>query len=268
VSSLRSITQSNRDSWNQIHSARPGRPPSFFASGGSVLEDFEIELAGDVTGKRVLQLACSCGDEALSWASRGADVTGIDISGVAIDLAREKSMSTGIAVDFRRADIFDLPADLTGFDLIYCSWGAICWIPDLTVFAGIVAGRLRPGGSILLAEHHPVWEILAVRGSDHLAVRGDYFSRTTPRAEIDNAKLPTGARDNPNAPEFSSFVWPASDVVMSLLTAGLRLDAFLEVSEPDLFPNLTFAAHLPAIYVIKATQPYADVSHETSTASP
>jgi 2-polyprenyl-3-methyl-5-hydroxy-6-metoxy-1,4-benzoquinol methylase len=268
VSSLHGITQSNRDSWNQIHSARLGQPPSFFASGGSALEDFEVELAGDVTGKRVLQLACSCGDEALSWASLGADVTGIDISEVAIDLARDKSVGAGIAVDFRQADIFDLPADLTGFDLIYCSWGAICWVPDLAVFAAILADRLRSGGSVLLAEHHPVWEILAVRGSDHLAVRGNYFSRTAPRTEIDNAKLPTGARDTPNAPEFSSFVWPTSDVVMSFLTAGLSLDAFIEAPDPNLFPNLTSAAHLPATYVIKATKPEADVSHETSTASP
>lgn len=171
-------------------------------------------------------------------------------------------------MDFRRADIFDLPEDLTGFDLIYCSWGAICWVPDLPVFAGIVADRLRPGGSVLLAEHHPVWEILAVRGSDHLTVRGNYFSRTTPRADIDNAKLPTGARDNPNAPEFSSFIWPTSDVVMAFLTAGLHLDAFIESPAPDLYPNLTSAAHLPAIYSLKATRPDRDVSHETSTASP
>jgi hypothetical protein len=55
---------------------------------------------------------------------------------------------------------------------------------------------------------------------------------------------------------------------MSLLTAGLRLDTFLEAPAPDLFPNLTSAAHLPAIYIIKATKPDPDVSHETSTASP
>lgn len=245
--------------------ARPGRPPSFFESGGTTLEDFEVRLAGDVTGKRILQLACSVGDEALSWAALGADVTGIDISEVAIDLARDKSLGAGIAVDFRHADIFDLPADLTGFDLLYCSWGAICWVPDLIVFAGILADRLRPGGSVLLAEHHPVWEVLAVRGSDHLSVHGNYFSRTTPRTDIDNDKLPTGARDNPAAPEFSSFVWPTSDVVMSLLDAGLHLDTFFEAPEPDLYPGLSSAAHLPAIYVIKATKP--DVSHETSTAS-
>jgi SAM-dependent methyltransferase len=181
-------------------------------------------------------------------AALGAEVTGVDISEIAIGLAREKSVGTGIPVDFRQADIFDLPADLTGFDLIYCNWGAICWVPDLTDFADI----LRPGGSVLLAEHHPIWEVLAVRDAAHLSVRGD--SRTAPRTEIDNAKLPTGARDNPD-PAFSAFIWPTSDVVMSLITVGLHLDTFFE-------------SPVPALYVIKATKPHPDVSHETSTASP
>src|SRR5262245_53243242 len=127
---LHDITESNRSSWNAIHAARPGEPASFFAAGGSVLEDFEVAAAGSVAGRRVLQLACSCGDQALSWALLGASVTAVDISEVAISMARAKSSAAGVPVDFRRADMLDLPPDLTGFDLIYLSWGAICWVPD------------------------------------------------------------------------------------------------------------------------------------------
>jgi 2-polyprenyl-3-methyl-5-hydroxy-6-metoxy-1,4-benzoquinol methylase len=259
---LHEITESNRASWNQIHAARPGQPASFFASGGSVLDEDELALAGDVNGKRVLQLACSCGDEALSWAQAGACVTGVDISEVAITMAREKSAAAGIPVDFRRADMLDLPADLAGLDLVYLSWGAICWVPDLTVFARLVADRLSPGGSVLVAEHHPVWEVLAVRGTNQLTVTADYFGRSTPRATIDNAKLPTGARDSPVAPDFTAFVWPPSDIIMSFLAAGLRLTAFHEGGSADMYPGLgEVAAHLPATYLIKATR---DVSCETS----
>jgi 2-polyprenyl-3-methyl-5-hydroxy-6-metoxy-1,4-benzoquinol methylase len=264
VPRFHAITQANRASWNQIHPFRPGRPADFFASGGSTLEDIEVGLAGDVAGRRILQLACSCGDEALSWAALGAEVTGVDISEVAVDLARTKADTAGIAADFRQADIFDLPADLTDFDLIYCSWGAICWVPDLTAFTILIADRLRAGGSVLLAEHHPVWEVLAVSGTNHLTVAGSYFGRTTPRRDIDNAKLPTGARDNPDAPAFSTFVWPVSDVVMALLHAGLQLDHFSESPDPDSYPTLgPTAVQLPATYIIKATRP-GNVSHETS----
>jgi 2-polyprenyl-3-methyl-5-hydroxy-6-metoxy-1,4-benzoquinol methylase len=262
VPSLHDITQSNRASWNQIHHARPGEPAAFFTSGGSALDAAEIAAAGDVAGRRVLQLACSCGDQALSWALLGAKVTAVDISEVAVSMARDKAVATGLAVDFRQADMLDLPAELTGFDLIYLSWGAICWVPDLTVFAHLVADRLAPGGSVLLADHHPIWEVLAVRGPNQLEVTADYFGRSTPRATIDNAKLPTGARDNPTAPDFTAFIWPPSDLITSLLSAGLGLAAFRESPAPDMYSGLGLAAaQLPATYLIKATR---NVSHETS----
>ncbi|TDD62393.1 class I SAM-dependent methyltransferase [Kribbella antibiotica] len=220
-----------------------------------------MAAAGDVTGRRVLQLACSCGDEALSWAQLSASVTGVDLSEVAIELACTKSVEAGIPVDFRRADMFDLPADLVDLDLIYLSWGAICWVRDLSVWATMVADRLRPGGSILIADHHPIWEVLTVTGPNGLTVSTDYFGRNTPRSTIDNVKLPTGARDTPEPPAFTVFVWPPSDIITALLAAGLRLTHFTEFPIADMYGGLSVAAsHLPATYLIRAPR---DVSRGT-----
>jgi hypothetical protein len=70
------------------------------------------------------------------------------------------------------------------------------------------------------------------------------------------AKRPVGARGEDEAPSFSVFVWPTSDVVMALLDAGLRLDAFFEASEPAVYAGHgDVASSLPAYYVIKATKP-------------
>jgi 2-polyprenyl-3-methyl-5-hydroxy-6-metoxy-1,4-benzoquinol methylase len=256
TASVEQVTEANRASWNQIAPARPGEPAEFFRSGGLDLEDFELTLAGDVSGRRILQLACSCGDQVLSWANLGATAIGIDISEVAIGIAQQKAIDAGIPADFRRADMFDLPSDLVDVDLIYLSWGAICWAPDLTRLAELLTARLRPGGSVLIADHHPIWEVLAVRGDNQLAVTGDYFGRTTPRRETDDAKLPTGARGTSTPPPFNAFVWPTSDVVMALLNAGLQLDTFIESPAPDIYNGLgPTAAQLPAFYVIKATKP-------------
>ncbi|WP_127507106.1 class I SAM-dependent methyltransferase [Actinoplanes solisilvae] len=247
------ITEANRAGWNSIAGRREGRPLEQFRAGAVGLEDFERELAGDVRGRRVLQLACSFGDEVLSWANLGARAIGVDISDVAIEHARRRAAEAGIDADFRRADMFDLPADLVDLDLIHLSWGAICWVPDLAVFAGIVAGRLRPGGSVLLCDHHPAWEVLAVRGDNQLAVAGDYFGREQHRATTDDAKLPIGA--NGESP-LRAFVWPVSDVVMALINVGLELEAFFEAPAPQLYAGLGAAADaLPACYVIKATAP-------------
>jgi 2-polyprenyl-3-methyl-5-hydroxy-6-metoxy-1,4-benzoquinol methylase len=253
--SVRTITEANRISWNQIAPQRPGDPAEFFQDGGLALDDFEQALAGDVRDKKVLQLACSSGDQVLSWANLGAEAVGIDISDKAIDVARQKAVEAGVQAEFRQADMFDLPADLTDFHLIYFSAGAICWVPDLQQFAEIIAERLRPGGSVLMMDHHPVWEVLAVRGDNQFGVVGNYFGRQTPRTETDDAKRPLGARGADNPPPFSAFVWPVSDVVMAFIGAGLRLDTFYEGSEPDIYAGAgKTAANLPAYYVIKATR--------------
>jgi 2-polyprenyl-3-methyl-5-hydroxy-6-metoxy-1,4-benzoquinol methylase len=252
---IQRITEANRASWNRIAPKRLGDPAEFFKDGGLALEDFEQELAGNVRGKRVLQVACSSGDQVLSWANLGAAAIGIDISDVAIEIARCKAADAGIQADFRQADMFDLPADLIDLDLIYFSWGAICWAPDLNVFARILADRLQTGGSVLMSDHHPIWEVLAVQGDNHLKVVGDYFGRGTPQAETDDAKRPVGARGDAQAPPFSAFVWPTSDVVMALIGAGLRLDAFFEAPAGEIYGGLGDAgSRLPAYYVIKATK--------------
>ena len=106
-----------------------------------------------------------------------------------------------------------------------------------------------------MSDHHPIWEVLAVRGENHLAVAGDYFGRNTPRDETDDAKRPVGAQGNAQSPPFSAFVWPTSDVVMALIGANLRLDAFFEAPAGEIYGGLGDAgSRLPAYYVIKATK--------------
>lgn len=252
---VHNVTARNRESWNRIAGEREGREAAYFRDGGLTLEAYERELAGEVAGKRVLQLACSTGDEVLSWANLGATAFGADISDVAIGKARRKAADAGIDAEFHRADMFDLPDVLTEFDLIYLSWGAICWAPDLDALAAVIAGRLRPRGSVLISDHHPVWEILTVRGEDRLSVTGDYFGRGVAGSSPDATKRPIGARGGDDVPAFAAFVWPVSDVVMALVRAGLRLDAFFEGAEPAIYPGLGDAAgRVPAYYVIKATK--------------
>lgn len=99
---ISSVTEANRAGWNLIADRRPAVPVERFRRGEVCLEDFERRLAGDVTGRRVLQLACSSGDEVLSWAVLGATAIGVDISDVAIATARARAAEAGLAADFRR----------------------------------------------------------------------------------------------------------------------------------------------------------------------
>ncbi|MDJ0362316.1 class I SAM-dependent methyltransferase [Rhodococcus sp. H29-C3] len=66
----------------------------------------------------VVDLGCGLGDNALYLASTGLQVTGIDVSHVAIDCARDKAKRLGLEVDFQVADAFGLAEAGTTFDSI------------------------------------------------------------------------------------------------------------------------------------------------------
>ena len=87
--SVERFTDQNRHAWDEIAEHRRARfpPAEFFGTGSSTLRPFALEAAGDVAGKRLLHLQCAGGHDTLSWAVAAADVTGVDISPVAIRAA-------------------------------------------------------------------------------------------------------------------------------------------------------------------------------------
>jgi SAM-dependent methyltransferase len=249
------IIRANAESWNAIAVHRNGEPAEHYRNGGTALEPIEIALAGDVTGKEVLHLACSTGDEVISWSLLGATAHGIDISSVHIEKARRKAAAVGVTCDLRVGDMFALPADYPEFDLIYISWGGICWAPDINAWARVVREALKPGGALLISEHHPLWEVLGVRGENSLRVIRDYFQKATIPRQWDSTKAPVGGRYR-EAPPLESFVWSIGSVVTALLTAGLRIDALHENSAAENYVGLGPACTaLPAVYYLKASRP-------------
>ena len=98
-----------RRSWNvatRNHNAHKGDQVLFFRDGGDVLFPEELELLGDLGGVTVVHLQCNAGQDTLSIAKLGAEVTGIDISDEAVDFARQLSADSGIPAAFVRDDLF------------------------------------------------------------------------------------------------------------------------------------------------------------------
>jgi len=60
-----------------------------FLNGSCSLNDIEVSELGNVENKSLLHLQCHFGMDTLSWARRGAKVTGVDFSDAAIDRANE-----------------------------------------------------------------------------------------------------------------------------------------------------------------------------------
>ena len=73
----------NKQTWNtktDVHIASEFYDNDNFLKGKSSLNTIELELLGDVSGKKILHLQCHFGQDSLSLTRLGATVTGVDLS--------------------------------------------------------------------------------------------------------------------------------------------------------------------------------------------
>ena len=86
------------------------------------LEDWHINalnLSPDLIGFNVLEVGCGVGDFAIYLSENKANVTAVDFSSKAIELAKEKSRVQNRMVNFQVADAQALPFEDNSFDLIF-----------------------------------------------------------------------------------------------------------------------------------------------------
>lgn len=173
----------------------------------------------------------------MSLASLGATVIGVDISDEAIVYARELSSTTGIPAEFVRADVYEwLAATARGdrrFDVVFSSYGVVCWLPDLDSWARGIAAVLRPGGRFVLVDFHPVAEMFDEHwnrsgaypfGGEHRVLEegvGDYVAESA--GGLTPAGFVEGTRNFENPERCHLFLWGMGKVVTALASAGLRI---------------------------------------------
>lgn len=195
-----------------------------FKAGGMTLRSIEREELGEVKGKSLLHLQCHFGLDTLSWARLGAKVAGVDFSGKAISLARELAEESGLEGTFIQADIYELPEVLKKeFDVVFTSYGVLCWLPDIPRWAKIVAGYVGPGGVFYIVEDHPFAQMFANEtDTQDLDIEYPYFPSDEPtRFEAQGSYAEAGA--DVVGPSYEWF-HSLGEVVTSLIDAGLRIE--------------------------------------------
>lgn len=236
----------NLANWNErtaVHLGPRGYDRSSHRAGRGQLDAIVEAELGPVDGLRILHLQCHVGDDSIALAQRGAaEVVGVDFSPAAIEAARAFAAECSVTnARFVLSDVYAAPEALPGeaasFDLVFVTWGAIGWLPDIARWARVVAHFLRPGGALYFAEAHPaalVFDGVARGGEDP---RPDwlvpYFERSArifddptdyadPEARLANSRT-------------VQFLHPLADILGGLRAAGLRLDWLQE------HPRLTWA---------------------------
>ena len=249
------VTDRNREYWEILAVHRYGERLEAFRDGAEIVSREELAAMGDVAGKQILQVASSVGDESLALAMRGAHPTAVDIAPTHVQTGRSKAVELGVQVDYRVGDMTALIKELRDFDVIYISWGGLCWIPDLSSWVSDMADRLVPGGRFVIAEHHPLWEVLSVVGLDRLAVTGSYFDQRW-QGPRDLGKEPSVVRaERLETPVHTSFVWNIGQVVTAMIQAGLSITTLQESANDAMYPGLEPSRHLPATYIAAGERP-------------
>jgi SAM-dependent methyltransferase len=185
----------------------------------------EREEVGEVRGTTLLHLQCHFGMDTLSWARQGAVATGVDFSPEAIRVAQSLAEELAIDARFVESDIYQLPRNLNdAFDVVFASYGVLCWLPDFPSWARVAAGFLKPGGLFYLIDDHPISQALAGDfAGDVIRLSGPYFAAAgATMAEEDGSYAdPTARLVNRRTYEFNHEL---GEVVSSLVDSGLEIE--------------------------------------------
>jgi len=210
--------------WAEINAKSKSYDVAGFRAGNSSLRSIELEELGEVAGKSLLHLQCHFGLDTLSWARRGAAVTGVDFSDKAVGLAQALARDVGLEARFICSDLYALPAVLSGqFDIVYTSYGVLCWLRDLERWAELIAHFLKPGGVFYIADFHPFIKVFDDAAASDLRVKYPYFYHPTPSEwQVQGSYADREAQTT----EPVEYEWMHSlgEIVSVLAAAGLRIE--------------------------------------------
>ncbi len=104
-------------------------------------------------GKKVLEVGCGLGTDAVEFARAGAHYTGIDLTPKSIELVQKRFQQQNLTGNFQVADAEKLPFPDNHFDLVY-SHGVLHHTPDTQKAINEVHRVIKPSGKALVMLYH------------------------------------------------------------------------------------------------------------------
>jgi SAM-dependent methyltransferase len=160
---------------------------------------------------------------------------------VALDCARRLADETGLKADFVQGTVDEAPHLTPGpFDLVFATWGTLCWLPDMRAWARVIATVLSPGGELYCADAHPGFVTLEEHAG-RLMPTFDF--QTPPDRPLEFVEATGYTGDLTVMAHQSTRVWihSLSAILGALIDAGLMITMF---REHEVLPWRRDAAHV------------------------
>ncbi|GAA4024755.1 bifunctional 2-polyprenyl-6-hydroxyphenol methylase/3-demethylubiquinol 3-O-methyltransferase UbiG [Actimicrobium antarcticum] len=186
-----------------------------------------------LSGKTVIDIGCGGGILAESMASKGATVTGIDLSEKALKVADLHSLESGVQMRYELISAEDMAAREPGaYDVVTCL-EMLEHVPDPAAIVRACATLVKPGGRIFFStlNRNPKSYLFAILGAE-------YLLRLLPRGTHDYRKFITPA-------ELSRYV----------REAGLDIDTLKGMTYNPFLKSYSLNQNTDVNYMIACTRP-------------
>ena len=177
----------------------------------------ELNLLGDVKGKKIIELGCGGGENSIILAKKGAICTGVDISFKQLKYAKNLVKKHEVKIKLIEGDLENLVMiDDEIFD-IAISIFALDWMQDLDAAFKEAYRILKKNGIFVFSIQHPIYNLLGAEDFNpkELKISTNYFEKHVTFVESTGIDLKVHASK-------------ISDIINGLIKIGFDIEKILE----------------------------------------